>query len=74
MRDNCHAGIQSILKSFDKASSSKINFSKIQALWVEHKNRIDKPEKMVWSQLSVKILWVHFVTQKRSCGTKILHM
>ena len=38
--------IQSILKSHEKASSSKTNFSKIQALWAgAYKNRIDKRDK-----------------------------
>ena len=45
LRDiNWHTRIQSILKSHEKASSSKTNFSKIQALWPgAYKNRIDKP-------------------------------
>ena len=63
LRDiNCHTRIQSILKSYEKVSSSKTNFSKIQALWaVAHKNRIEKPGKMVWSQFYIKIFGLHFV-------------
>ena len=66
LRDiNCRTRIQSMLKSFEKASSSEINFSKFQAVWAEaYKNRIDKPGQMVWSQLFIKIPEVHFVTQK----------
>ena len=45
---NYQTRIQSIRKSFEKASSSKINFSNIQALWAGvYKNRIDKPGQMV---------------------------
>ena len=52
---NCHTRIQLILISFEKAS--KINFSKIQALWaVAYKNRIVKSRQMVCSQLSIKTL------------------
>ena len=67
LRDgNCHTRMQSIFKSFEKASSSKINFSKIQALWVgAYKNRIDKPGQIIWSQICIKILGVHFVKQKQ---------
>ena len=45
LRDiNNHNRIQSILKSHEKVSSSKINFSKIQDLWAgTYKKRIDKP-------------------------------
>ena len=62
LRDiNCQNRIQPVLKSHEKASSSKTNFSKIQALWAgAYKNRIDKPGKMIWSQLYIKILGVHF--------------
>ena len=61
LRDiNYHTRIN--FKSHGKASSSKINFSKIQGLWaVKHKNRIEKPGQMVWPQLYIKIIWVHFV-------------
>ena len=63
LRDiNWHTRIQSILKSHEKVSSSKTNFSKIQALWAgAYKNRIDKPGQMIWSQLYIKILGMHFV-------------
>ena len=38
----------------------------MQGLWVgECKKRINKPGQMVLSQLSSKILGVHFVTQKQ---------
>ena len=45
LRDiNCYTRIQSILKSLEKPYSSKINFSKFQALLVgTFKKRIDKP-------------------------------
>ena len=56
---NWHTRIQSILKSHEKASSSKTNFSKIQALWAgAYKNRIDKSGLMIWSQLYIKILGI----------------
>ena len=60
LRDiNWHARIQSILKSHQKASSSKTNFSKIQALRAgAYKNRTDKPGQMIWSQLYIKILGI----------------
>lgn len=62
LRDiKCHTKIQSILKSHEKTSSSKINFLKSQALQSGAcKKRIDKTEQMVWSQVSFKILAVHF--------------
>ena len=59
---NWNTRIQSVLKLHEKASSSKTNFSKIQALGVgAYKNRIDKPGQMIWSQLYNKILGAHFV-------------
>ena len=49
LRDiNCHTRIQSILKSYEKVSSSKTNFSKIQALWAV-------------AQFYIKIFGLHFV-------------
>ena len=49
--------IQVILKLYEDASSSKINFSKSQALWARsYKNRIDH-EIM---KISIKILGVNF--------------
>ena len=33
---NCHTRIQLILKSFEKTSSSKTDFSKIETLWVDN--------------------------------------
>ena len=44
LRDlSCLTKIELILELFEKASSSKINFSKNQTLWgVAYKNRIDK--------------------------------
>ena len=58
LRDiDCLPRIQAILNLYEKASSSKINLSKSQALWVgAYKNRFDKPGKMVWSNFSIKIL------------------
>ena len=45
-----------------KTSSTKINFSKSQTLWAgAYKNRIDKPEQILWSQFSIKILRVYSV-------------
>ena len=63
LRDiNCHTRIKSILKLYEKAYSSKMNFSKIQTLWARAcKNRIVRPRQIVWSQFSIKILGVHFV-------------
>ena len=59
---NCLIRIQLILKLYEKAFSSKTNFSKIHALWAStYRFRIDKPGQMVWSQFSIKILGVHFV-------------
>ena len=53
--------IQVILNLYEKASSSKINFSKSQALWEGiYKNRYDKPENMEWSNFSIKILGINF--------------
>ena len=61
LRDiNYHTRIQTILKLFEKVSSSKIHISRAGA----YKNRIE-PGKMVWSQLSIKILGVHFATQNQ---------
>ena len=59
LRDiNDHTRIQ----SDEKTSSSKTNFSKIQALWtVARKNRIVEPGQMVWLQLYIKLFGVHFV-------------
>ena len=53
--------IQTILKLYEKASSSKINLSKSLALWAgSYKNRYYKPENMEWSNFSVKILGINF--------------
>ena len=48
LRDiECLTRIQAILNLYEKASSSKINLSKSQALWAgTYKNRYDKPGKM----------------------------
>ena len=60
--NNCHNRIQSILKSHKKASNSEANFLKIQILWAgAYKNRVDTPGQMIWSELYIKILGVHFV-------------
>ena len=61
LRDiDCLNRIQSILKLYEEASSSKINFTKSQALWAgDYKNRFDKPGDMVWSNLSIKILGIN---------------
>ena len=86
LRDiNCHTRIKSILKLYEKAYSSKMNFSKIQTLWSRAcKNRIVRPWQIVWSQFSIKILGVHFVNsvldnnnwdiingKKKKIGTKV---
>ena len=43
-----------VLKLYEDASSSKINFPKSQALWAGiYKNRIDQPGQMKWSQFSI---------------------
>ena len=62
LRDiECLTRIQAILNLYEKASSSKINLSKSQALWAgTYKNRYDKPRKMVWSNFSIKILGITF--------------
>ena len=62
LRDiDCLPRIQAILNLYEKASSSKINLSKSQALWVgAYKNRFDKPGKMVWSNFSIKMLGITF--------------
>ena len=48
LRDiECLTRIQAILNLYEKASSSKINLSKSQALWAgTYKNRYNKPGKM----------------------------
>ena len=57
-----HSRIQSVLKSHEKTSNSKTNLSKVQALLAgAYKRRIDKPGQLIWSQLYIKILGVHFV-------------
>ena len=54
---NCHTRIQSIKKSHEITSSSKTNFSKIQALWAGvYDNRIYKTGKMIWSQLLINFI------------------
>ena len=62
LRDiDCLTRIQAILNLYEKASSSKINLSKSQALWAgTYKNRYDKPGKMAWSNFSIKILGITF--------------
>ena len=61
LRDiNCHTTVPSILKPHEKVSSSKTNVSNIQDLWA----RAYKPgqtRQMIWSQLYIKILGIHFV-------------
>ena len=56
LRDiNWHTRIQSILKSHEKASSSKTNFSKIETLWAgAYKNRIDKQDKWYGHNCTLK--------------------
>ena len=75
LRDiNCLNRIQSILKLYEDASSSKINFTKSQALWAgDYKNRFDKPGDMVWSNLYIIILGINFVnfTLENSVWDKI---
>ena len=58
---NCFTKMQSILKLYEKASTSKINFSNIQTLWAgAYKNRIDTPGQMIWSQVFIEMFGVHF--------------
>ena len=53
--------LQTILKIYEDASSSKINFGKSQALWLGgYKDRYDKPGTMIWSNFSIKILGINF--------------
>ena len=50
-----------ILELSEKASSSKMSFSKKQPLWgVGYKIRIDKTREMTWSQFSIKMVGVSF--------------
>ena len=64
LRDiNWHTRIQSILKSYEKASSSKTNFPKIQVLWTgPYKNRIDKRDKWYGHNCTLKYLGQQEVT------------
>ena len=57
----CLTKMKLILELGEKASSSKLNFSKSQTLWsVAYKNRADKPRQMAWSQFGTKIVGAHF--------------
>ena len=48
------------MELYEKASSSKIKFSKSQALWAgEYKNRYNQPGNMEWSNHSIKILGIN---------------
>ena len=58
---NWNTRIQSILKPHEKPSSSKTNFSKIQALWTDLQKRIDKPGQMILSKLYIEKLGTHLV-------------
>ena len=62
LRDiECLTRIQAILNLYEKASSSKINLSKSQALWAgTYKNRYDKPGKVAYFNFSIKILGIPF--------------
>ena len=58
---NCLDRLQTILKMYEDASNSKINFEKSQALWSGgYKDRYDKPGTMIWSNFSIKILGINF--------------
>ena len=61
LRDfSCLTQIKLILELCEKASSSKINFSKSQILWTgAYKNGIDKPRQIAWPQFSIKIVGVN---------------
>ena len=53
--------IQVILKLYEDASSSKINFSKVKPFGSgAYKNRMDQPGQMEWSQFFIKTLADHF--------------
>ena len=67
LRDiNCHTRIQSMLKSFEKASSSKKTFQNFRPYGLGHiKIELTNQDKRKWSQLFIKILGVHFVRQKQ---------
>ena len=53
--------LQTILKLYEDASSSKINLTKSQALWSgSYKDRYDKPGNMIRSNFSIKILGINF--------------
>ena len=58
---NCFARLKVILKLYEKASSSKMIFSKNWAPRTRtYENRTDKLKKMIWSQSLPKILGIHF--------------
>ena len=53
--------LQTILKIYEDASSSKSNIKKSQALWPgSYKDRCNKPGNMKWSNFSIKILGINF--------------
>ena len=53
--------LQTILKIYEDASSSKINLKKSQALWSgNYKDRYDKPRNMKWSNFFIKMLGINF--------------
>ena len=50
-----------ILKQYEDASSSKINFSKTRTLKAgAYENRTDQPGQKEWSKCSIKIIGVNF--------------
>ena len=52
-----------ILKLYEDASSSKINFLKSQVLWADaYKNRIDQTGQTKWSKFLLKYLELTLVT------------
>ena len=75
LRDiDCLNRIQTILNLYEKASSSKINLSKSQALWAgAYKNRYDKPGNMASSNFSIKILGI-ILSQTTPIGTKLVQI
>ena len=62
LRDlSCLTKTELILELSQKASSSRISFSKNQTLQsVTYKTSIDKPRQMIWSQFSIKMVGVYF--------------
>ena len=72
---SCLAKIELISELSQKASSSKINFSKSQTLWgVTYKYKIDKLRRIAWSQFSIKMLEYIFIILPMIIGNRTKYM